>query len=542
LNLEGRISIVDADRPSQLLGKGQFGEVVRASPGRNSDDRLPAHLAVKRAIGGRGSHLFDEIRNILLLRKNLLTDEGPGKEFLVKVLGFVKSRHNEWCIVMPRAGIGRAKTLADGFPQALMLYLLADVASGLSCLHRHGLIHFDIKPNNVLIMPSAGSAIAVLSDFGSMIDASLPFRPTRQWGTGTYRDPRVRGGQYGIEIDIYSFGMVVHDLRNKATLHSEAAEVLDSFAKRCCDTRDVSRRPTAAEACQELRELSAEHCGRDRPAWAAPSIPLRAQSARDVEALCEHQKKRLLSCDQEITSELTAICNHAKRHQAETTLTVYDGVCPSVAQRHSALEGTDLPEELKFVDRNRVVYVSSHAYHHPDCAEIAAWHRNPMHAVVKFTKEKFDNIAYKVTFKPCRHCARHFGFKFRVGSEVRFAPYQCADSAAKYHKILDHRHDFTAAETELVVQLFRKLQSAMAGGSAGDAFATDSPLAHAITRLAASRIRTRSRRHPWKELLDIGRTIYPNVFHQNRRPCDIRSKARGMGLFSIAEELVEEPR
>jgi hypothetical protein len=39
-------------------------------------------------------------------------------------------------------------------------------------------------------------------------------------------------------------------------------------------------------------------------------------------------------------------------------------------------------------------------------------------------------------------------------------------------------------------------------------------------------------RYPWKELLDVGNKLSPNVFHPSRRPCDIKDKARNMRLIS----------
>jgi len=86
-------------------------------------------------------------------------------------------------------------------------------------------------------------------------------------------------------------------------------------------------------------------------------------------------------------------------------------------------QGSELPVELKLVDRSCIVYVSSHRFHHPDCVEVKAWHRNASHSSVKFRKEKYENIADKVTFKPCQRCAKRFGFTFHVGTELRSSPY-----------------------------------------------------------------------------------------------------------------------
>jgi hypothetical protein len=60
------------------------------------------------------------------------------------------------------------------------------------------------KTQNVLTMPHAGSAKAVLSDFNPLLDAASPSKRTSA-GTTWCSDPRVRGGgEYGTEVDMYS--------------------------------------------------------------------------------------------------------------------------------------------------------------------------------------------------------------------------------------------------------------------------------------------------------------------------------------------------
>jgi hypothetical protein len=141
LNLEGKIIIDDGGKE---LGKGAFGRVLKARP-RHAEPALPAALAVKCANPGRGtSQLLKEAQNLLLLRSLLLTADDPGREFLNIPVGFTKHAGGEWCIVMRRARC----TLAQPFDRALVLFFLSDVASALSCLHRHGFIQDAKRPHH----------------------------------------------------------------------------------------------------------------------------------------------------------------------------------------------------------------------------------------------------------------------------------------------------------------------------------------------------------------------------------------------------------
>lgn len=98
----------------------------------------------------------------------------------------------------------------------IILQICKGVASGLSALHHSGIVHGDMKSDNVLIFNHPNSTyVAKLSDFGSAIvipNSNSTARlsgGTPHWQAPEYNSP-LQARQL-IFSDIYSFGMLVLD-------------------------------------------------------------------------------------------------------------------------------------------------------------------------------------------------------------------------------------------------------------------------------------------------------------------------------------------
>jgi serine/threonine protein kinase len=90
--------------------------------------------------------------------------------------------------------------------------IVAPLCSGLAELHRSGLLHRDIKPDNILIR-SDGSP--VLIDFGAVVEFSRTTKgPTTFIGTAAYAPPEQFDphGNIGPWTDIYSMGAVMYEM------------------------------------------------------------------------------------------------------------------------------------------------------------------------------------------------------------------------------------------------------------------------------------------------------------------------------------------
>ena len=101
--------------------------------------------------------------------------------------------------------------------------LCIGVAKGLSAVHASGIVHGDVKMENILMVSSEGGEIAKLADFGSAIITSPDQDMGVYWGTTKYNAPEVRAfedSQSGAAIetsrlpacDVFSVGLLFFEI------------------------------------------------------------------------------------------------------------------------------------------------------------------------------------------------------------------------------------------------------------------------------------------------------------------------------------------
>lgn len=105
-------------------------------------------------------------------------------------------------------GVGLDELIRDRIPPARALELAIQIAEGLEHLHANGVLHRDLKPQNVLLDPDDWTPRIV--DFNvSENEADATHTVT---GTPRYRAPDVPGSGWGKDADVYGLGVTLAEL------------------------------------------------------------------------------------------------------------------------------------------------------------------------------------------------------------------------------------------------------------------------------------------------------------------------------------------
>ncbi|CAH2060056.1 unnamed protein product [Thlaspi arvense] len=205
------------------LGKGSYGS-VSLYKGQHAGET--GYAAVKTSDEKHAESLYREFR---------ILSELNGCPRIVKCYGTkVAEKLNEqgsisYCFPMEYASGGSLRSFMDTFedkklPDPLIREFTCMILQGLATIHRHGYVHCDLKPGNILVFPSlvcrngawVFSYELKISDFGATRrdgDSSWwqPHRPVA--GTAIYMSPEsISHGETGKGLDLWSLGCVVLEM------------------------------------------------------------------------------------------------------------------------------------------------------------------------------------------------------------------------------------------------------------------------------------------------------------------------------------------
>lgn len=201
------------DPKTDLLGKGGFSKVYKANDillertvalkffTAKTADKYQILNEIKRVIRFEHPNLCKYYDVALLNYKNVL-DETEQME--VGIMEYIDS--------------GDFKSYIRKHPQYTDK-LLIDVLKGLAYLHKHGMAHRDLKPQNILIKMVDDEPVSKITDFGisKLVDTddanSSALLGTIEYMAPEQFNPKKYGvnGRIATNLDLWSFGLLVYE-------------------------------------------------------------------------------------------------------------------------------------------------------------------------------------------------------------------------------------------------------------------------------------------------------------------------------------------
>ncbi len=207
----GTLVLNDRFRVHELLGKGGMGEVYLAE--QVSLGRKVALKTLRDDLAAQPG-MTDRFKREALLLSSV---DHPS---VVRVIDFGEAAGTYVLVMEYVEGENLAVAVRQGpFEPVRALKVLRDIAEGLAEIHAKGIVHRDLKLDNVLLASAAGGERARLLDFGIARLAEAEERGQAMTqagivlGTPEYISPEQATGQrLDVRSDVYAFGILAYRL------------------------------------------------------------------------------------------------------------------------------------------------------------------------------------------------------------------------------------------------------------------------------------------------------------------------------------------
>src|SRR5215218_1805542 len=189
----------------ELVGRGGMSNVYRAH------DRLLERTVALKLLHDRYS---DDDEYVERFRREARAAARLSHPNIVTVIDRGEQEGRQYIVFEHVAGENLKEVVRDrgALPIKQAIELVLQVARALSFAHEHGLVHRDVKPQNVLLN---GDGRAKVTDFGiaRTLDVDGVTITGTVLGTSHYISPeQARGEQVDAQSDVYSLGAVLYEL------------------------------------------------------------------------------------------------------------------------------------------------------------------------------------------------------------------------------------------------------------------------------------------------------------------------------------------
>jgi eukaryotic-like serine/threonine-protein kinase len=313
-------------RLDSRLGVGGMSTVYLAF-----DQRLERAVAVKLL----AEHLADDPAFVSRFRREALSAARLVHPNIVQVFdfGFDEAQHQHFIVMEHVPGYSCAELLRDRgrLEVAEAVEIISQACRGLDYAHRHGVVHRDVKPGNLLV---SDAEVVKLADFGiaRATDQSSITQVGSVLGTAAYLAPeQARGEEAGARADIYSLGVVAYQLLS-GRLPYEASSLTELALKQQREVPPPLQRlnpqvsPALSQAVAMALALDKQHRPGDAMAFAgALGDGMRGIEPATTALVDNHHPEAL-------TSHMPAAdATHVLPRTAQTQLSGRD---PTVATQH----------------------------------------------------------------------------------------------------------------------------------------------------------------------------------------------------------------
>ncbi|MBR3124464.1 MAG: protein kinase [Mogibacterium sp.] len=164
-----------------------------------------------------------------------------------------------------------------------------DICRGLSLCKKYGIVHRDIKPDNIFISPSGSYK---LGDFGIARIIEKTTEGLSRKGTYEYMAPEVYWGRdYGSTVDLYSLGMVMYRYLNDGRMPfmPQSPEAIHADDREKAFVKRINGHEVPAPRCgsEELKRIVLKACAYDR----ADRYKDAEEMLKDLEALADAEER-----------------------------------------------------------------------------------------------------------------------------------------------------------------------------------------------------------------------------------------------------------